>query len=57
MRKSRLREVRSQRSHNQEVANLESEKKSASFKGHDPQHHGRLAFERRKKFKETKEQD
>lgn len=52
MKKSRLREVRSQRSYNQEVANLESEKKSASFKGRDPQHQGRLAFERKyKKWK------
>lgn len=47
MRKSRLREVGSQRSHNQEVANLGSEKKAASFKAHDPQHQGRLDFERR----------
>ena len=47
MRKSRLREVGSQRSHNQEVANLGSEKKPASFTVHDPQHQGRLDFERR----------
>ena len=45
MRKSRLREVRSQRSHNQEVANLGSEEKSTSFKVRDLQHQGRLAFE------------
>lgn len=48
MRESRPREVRSQRSHSQEVVNLGSEEKSASLKVHDPQHQGRLAFERGK---------